>query len=88
MAARVGADAVEVAHPDETINARLVHEIKQAIPQLPVIIGGHTTHDNVARRLAEADGVFVGACLKAESWGGRVDIERVRAYVNIVASLG
>jgi len=87
MAARVGADAVEVAHPDEAINARLVRESKQALPGLPVILGGHTTHENVARRLAEADGVFVGTCLKAEGWDGRVDVERVRAYVNIVSSL-
>ena len=87
MAARVGADAVEVAHPDEAINASLVREIKQAMPRLPVILGGHTTHENVARRLAEADGVFVGTCLKAEGWDGRVEEERVRAYVKIVSSL-
>jgi uncharacterized protein len=88
MAARMGAAAVEVAHPDEEANARLVRDIKQAMPQLPVILGGHTTHDNVARRLAEADGVFVGACLKAERWDSRVDVERVRSYVNIVERLG
>ena len=87
MAARVGAEAVEVAHPDEAVNARLVREIKQSMPHLPVILGGHTTHDNVARRLAEADGVFVGACLKTERWDGRVDIERVRTYVERVARL-
>ncbi len=87
MAARVGADAVEVAHPDEQINARLVREIKQAMPRLPVILGGHTNHENVARRLAEADGVFVGTCLKADGWDSRVEVERVREYVKIVASL-
>lgn len=86
-AARVGADAVEVAHPDEAVNARLVREVKQALPRLPVILGGHTNHENVARRLAEADGVFVGTCLKGEGWDGRVDVERVRAYVEIVAGL-
>lgn len=88
MAARVGADAVEVAHPDEAINAALVREVKQAMPHLPVILGGHTTHENAARRLAEADGVFVGTCLKADGRESRVDIERVREYVKIVASLG
>jgi uncharacterized protein len=88
MAARVGAAAVEVAHADAATNARLVRDIKQAMPHLPVILGGHTTHENVARRLAEADGVFVGSCLKSDRWDGRVDVERVRAYVDIVASLG
>jgi membrane complex biogenesis BtpA family protein len=87
MAVRVGADAVEVAHADEDTNARLVRDIKQAMPHLPVILGGHTTHENVARRLAEADGVFVGSCLKVASRDSRVDIERVREYVKIVASL-
>jgi membrane complex biogenesis BtpA family protein len=86
-AARVGADAVEVAHADEDTNARLVREVKHAMPDLPVILGGHTTHENVARRLAEADGVFVGSCLKKEGRTSPVDIERVREYVKIVASL-
>ena len=57
------------------------------MPNLPVILGGHTTHENVARRLTAADGVFVGTCLKADGRDSRVDIERVREYVKIVASL-
>jgi predicted TIM-barrel enzyme len=52
-----------------------------------VILGGHTNHDNAARRLAEADGAFVGRCLEVDGWGSRVDVERVREYVKIVASL-
>jgi hypothetical protein len=87
MATRAGAHAVEVAHADEDTNARLVRDIKQAMPHLPVILGGYTTHENVTRRLAEADGAFVGACFEPEGWGGRVDVERVREYVKIVASL-
>jgi membrane complex biogenesis BtpA family protein len=87
MAARLGAAAVEVAHPEEETNNRLVWEIKQAMPHLPVILGGHTTHENVVRRLAAADGVFVGTCLKADGQDNRVDIERVREYVKIVDSL-
>jgi predicted TIM-barrel enzyme len=42
---------------------------------------------NVARRLAEADGVFVGSCLKVGHRDSQVDIERVREYVKFVASL-
>jgi membrane complex biogenesis BtpA family protein len=87
MAMRAGARAVEVSHADEDTNARLVREIKQALPHLPVILGGYTDHDNVARRLAEADGAFVGACLETDGWGSRVDEERVREYVKIVSSL-
>ncbi|MGE3538380.1 MAG: BtpA/SgcQ family protein [Candidatus Tectimicrobiota bacterium] len=86
-ASRLGAAAVEVAHPDEETNNRLVHDIKRVLPNLPVLLGGHTNHANAARRLAEADGAFVGTCLQGEGWGGRIDIERVREYVKIVASL-
>ena len=88
LAARAGATAVEVSHTDEDACANLVREIKQAMPDMPVILGGYTNHENAARRLAEADGAFVGACLQAEGWGGRIDLERVRDYVNIVSRLG
>ena len=57
------------------------------MPHVPVILGGHTTHENAARRLAEADGAFVGSCLQTDGWGSRVDVERVREYVKIVAHL-
>ena len=88
MAKYVGAHAVEVAHRDEDTNNRVVQEIKSAIPDLPVILGGHTNHENAARRLANADGAFVGTCLEEEGkWGGPIDVERVKEYVGIVASL-
>ena len=58
----LGAHAVEIAHPDEATNFKLIREIKAAVPGLPVILGGHTNHENAARRLAEADGAFVGTC--------------------------
>ena len=88
LAAHAGAHAVEVAHPDEETNGRLVREIKGALPDMPVILGGHTNHENAARRLKEADGAFVGSCLEAEGWGSHIDQERVQRYVDIVAGIG
>lgn len=82
-----GAHAVEVAHQDEDTSNRVVREIKQALPDLPVILGGFTNHDNAARRLREADGAFVGTCFQDGNWGGRVDVNLVREYVEIVSSL-
>ena len=41
---------------------------------------------NVARRLAEADGAFVGTCFE-DQWGGNILENRVREYVDIVRSL-
>jgi uncharacterized protein len=36
---------------------------------------------------AAADGVFVGGCLEPDGWGGAIDVERVRTYVDIVREL-
>ncbi len=85
-AADLGADAVEIAHPDEPTNLKLIREIKQAVPGLPVILGGHTRHENAARRLAEADGAFVGTCFE-DQWGGSIVEHKVREYVDIVRAL-
>ena len=86
-AARMGADAVEVANPDEAVSNRLVRDIKRAHPHLPVILGGHTNHENAARRLADADGAFVGSCLKSGAWDSDIDAQRVRDYVEIVGGM-
>jgi predicted TIM-barrel enzyme len=84
----VGAHAVEIAHQDEDTNNRVAQEIKKAFPDLPVILGGHTNHENAARRLAYADGAFVGTCLEEKGkWGSSIDIERVKEYVGIVSAL-
>ena len=86
-AATVGAHAVEVAIADEETSNRRVCEIKNAVPDLPVILGGYTNHENAARRLRDADGAFVGSCLERGKWGSEVDIDKVRAYVDIVRKL-
>ena len=86
-AVNAGADAVEVAHADEESNLKQVHDIKAAFPDLPVILGGHTKHENVARRLAQADGAFVGSAFEPAGWGGPIDVQRVRDYMEIVHSL-
>jgi membrane complex biogenesis BtpA family protein len=82
----LGAHAIEVAHADEETNLRLIREVKAAVPGLPVILGGHTRHENAARRLAEADGAFVGTCFEDE-WGGNILENRVCEYMDIVRSL-
>ena len=42
---------------------------------------------NAARLMAAADGAFVGTCLERGGWGGQIDVERVKAYVDIVRTL-
>jgi len=86
-ARRVGADAVAVSHPEESVMLDMIASVKDAVPDLPVILAGNTTHENAARLVAAADGAFVGTCLESGGWGGQIDVEKVKAYVDIVRSL-
>ena len=86
-AVNAGADAVEVAHADEETNLKQIHDIKAAMPNLPVILGGYTSHQNVASRLAQADGAFVGSAFEPAGWGTSIDAQAVRDYMEIVRSL-
>ena len=85
LAKSAGAHGVEVANPDEKTTLRLVKEIKLALPDLPVILGGYTNHKNAAKCLAVADGAFVGSCFETQGWGSYVDVDRVKSYVDIVS---
>lgn len=87
MAMNVGADAVEIMHNDEETNNKLVHEIKVANPNTPVILGGGTDLSNVRRRLKEANGALVGSCFENKNWGGNIDETIVREYMSIVRSM-
>ncbi len=87
MAMNVGADAVEVMASDEDTNNRLVHDIKETYPDIPVILGGGTDLENVRRRLKEANGALVGSCFENKKWGGNIDVSIVREYMSIVNSL-
>lgn len=87
MAIKVGADAVEIVHPDEEINNRMVHDIKVANPKIRIVLGGKTDIENVSRRMKEADAVLVGTYFEKDGWGGYVDEQRVKAYVEVVRSM-
>jgi hypothetical protein len=86
-AVRAGADAVSLSHPDDETTLEMIAAVREAVPDVPVVLAGRTNHDNAARLLAAADGAFVGTCLETGGWGGRIDVEKVKAYVDIVRGL-
>lgn len=86
-ARNMGADAVALGDPDEARTHELIDSVRRAARGLPVLLAGHTHHENAARLLAEVDGAFVGTCLEEGGWGGRIDADRVRAYVDIARAL-
>jgi uncharacterized protein len=83
----VGADAVSLGDPDERRTLEMIASVRAALPGLPIVLAGYTNHENAGRLLAAADGAFVGTCLERGGWGGEIDVERVRAYVDIVRGL-
>jgi uncharacterized protein len=83
-AARMGATAVAIGHPDEATTVEAIISVRKAAPDLPIILAGYTHHENVARLLALADGAFVGSCFESRGWGTTVERDRVAAYVEIV----
>ncbi len=80
----VGADAVSLGDPNEETTLRMIREVRKAVPGMPILLCGYTNFDNTARLLAEADGAFVGTVLEKGKWGGPIDVERVRQYMEIV----
>jgi membrane complex biogenesis BtpA family protein len=80
----VGADAVALCDKDEAVAVAMIESVRRAAPDLPIILAGHTNHDNAARLFRHADGAFVGSCLERGGWGGRIDRDRTAAFVEIV----
>jgi len=65
----------------------MIAAVRQAVPGLPIMLAGYTNHENAERLMAAADGAFVGTCLERGGWGGQIDVDRVKAYVDIVRRL-
>ena len=81
---RTGAHAVEIAEPDQGKCLDMVSEIRDAVPDLPIILGGHTNHANAKALLTAADGAFVGTCFQPGGWGTNIDVGSVSSYVQAV----
>lgn len=87
MAIKVGANAVEIVFGDEEINTKMIQDIKSFDPEIKVVLGGKTDIDNVSRKMKDADAVFVGKFFEKDGWGGYIDEERVKRYVEVVRKL-
>jgi uncharacterized protein len=85
-AKNAGADAVALCDRDEGRLLEVIASVRKVAPLVPIILAGYTTHENAPRLLRAADGAFVGSCLEPEGWGGEIDIDRVRAFMQIVRS--
>jgi uncharacterized protein len=87
QAVSAGADAVCLGHRDERATLDTIASVRATAPDVPVILAGYTNHDNAAVLFAHADGAFVGTCLETGGWGGRIDAEKVKRFVEVVRSV-
>jgi membrane complex biogenesis BtpA family protein len=79
------ADALVVTGTSVEESLARVRLVKPRVGNTPVYVGGGTTHENVARFLAEFDGVIVGHTFKRDKEsGGGVDVAQVRQYMEAV----
>lgn len=83
-ARNAGADAVAVSHPEPARALEMIASVRTSAPDMPVVLAGNTNHDNAAQMLSAADGAFVGTCLETGGWGGEIDVDRVRGYIETV----
>lgn len=86
-AVMVRADAIEIMSKDEELNNRMGQDIRQAYPDMPIILGGGTDVNSAQSRLRYADGALVGRCFEGENWGGGIDESIVAAYMKEVAKI-
>jgi uncharacterized protein len=86
-ARQAGASAVALGRPDEASTLDTIDAVRRAVPDLPVLLAGYTNHANAGRLLAAADGAFVGTCLERGGWGGAIDLDKVRSYVDVVRAV-
>ena len=70
-----------MSHANEEINNRMEQDLKKAIPGIKIILGGHTSVDNVRSRLLHANGAVVGSAFENGNWGGIVYEETVARYM-------
>ena len=82
-----GVDAISLGDPDEEVNLKMIDEVRAVVSNTPIFLAGYTNHENARRRLAAADGAYVGTCLEKNGWGSAIDEELVREYMEIVAGL-
>jgi len=80
-ALHVGADAVALADTDEDKTLQMIAEVRAAVPQARIFLAGYTNQNNVRKMMAAAGGAFVGTCLERDGWGGEIDPEKVRSYM-------
>ena len=82
----LNAAAIEILSKDEAHNEQMVRDIKE-LGDVPVILGGGTDVENCVRRMKYADAALVGTCFEDGKWGGPINVNTVKAYMDNMKSV-
>jgi membrane complex biogenesis BtpA family protein len=75
------ADALVITGRDIRETAAMLDDVRNAV-EVPLVVGGGATPDNVGSLLQQADSIIVGGALKDEaSYDAPISLERARAFV-------
>lgn len=77
-----GAAAAVVAIPDVDEAKETITAMRPAIGDFPIILGGHTNHENIADLLTVADGAIVGSAFEDAAQDRRVVTEKVQRFMD------
>lgn len=81
-----GADGLYVTGQDFEQSLDYLNRVRQAVPDVPLFLGGGATVDNVADALAAADGVTVASWLKHGDLRNPVDWLRAEEFIRAARS--
>lgn len=79
-----GASAVAIENSNIDLVESWCIDIREKFSEIPIVIAGNTNFSNIANLSQIADMFFVGKCIEKENWGGEVDLEKTKKYLELV----
>lgn len=84
-AMRMGADAIEISHPETEVNNRICRDIKEK-GDFPILLHGGTEIEDCVKKLEFADAVLVGKAFENGERFGYVVEDCVKRYMEQVGN--
>jgi len=84
----VGASAVAVSHDRHDQLAENIEQVREAVPDMPILLAGGCNLSNLGRLMPIVDGAFVGTAIERDGWGTGIDRDKAAAFVEAARRTG
>lgn len=81
------ADGLFTSGENTAESLQIIAEIKQRVPEVPVLLGGGATGENISELLNQYDGVSVATWIKNGNMRNGIDSQRAKFFMNQVKKL-